>query len=110
MSRRFAVRILLSLVLLLSQQMALSHALTHFAGGAHSQQTAEDSRLSSAVAQDQSCDQCLSFAQLAGTVGSDQVRFAAPGGARLPIDGPLRAGPFLTSHPPFLSRAPPLLG
>ena len=32
MTRRFLIRTLLSLLLLMSQQMAISHAMTHWAG------------------------------------------------------------------------------
>jgi hypothetical protein len=32
MTRRFFIRVLLSLLLLMSQQMAISHAMTHWAG------------------------------------------------------------------------------
>jgi hypothetical protein len=111
MSRHVALRIVLSLVLLLSQQMAITHALSHWAGPAHGQQLLEegDSRLSAAVAQDQSCDQCLSFAQLAGAVGADSCRFTPPASQRLAIAGPLPGGPFLDSHPAYRSRAPPFL-
>jgi hypothetical protein len=110
MSRRIAIRFMLSLLLLLSQQMALSHAMSHWAGNPHVQQSAEeDSRLSAAIAQDQSCDQCLSFAQLAGAVGADTWRFAVPGAAEAALPGPAARGPWIHSHPAFQPRAPPVL-
>jgi hypothetical protein len=105
MSRRIAIRIMLSLLLLLSQQMALSHAMSHWAGTAHS----EDSRLSAAVAQDQSCDQCLSFAQLAGAVGTDPCRFAPLVGTETALAG-TAISPFVPdSRAPFEARAPPVI-
>lgn len=111
MSRRIAIRFMLSLLLLLSQQMALTHAMSHWAGAAHAQQVAgeEDSRLSAAVAQDQSCDQCLALAQIAGAVGSSEFRFVAAAGERLGISTAPTDGPFSPAHPPFHSRAPPAL-
>jgi hypothetical protein len=111
MSRRIAIRFMLSLLLLLSQQMALTHAMSHWAGSSHVQQLAgeEDSRLSAAVAQDQSCDQCLALAQIAGAVGSSEFHFVAGAGARLGVGTVPAEGPFSPAHPPFHSRAPPAL-
>lgn len=110
MSRKLAIRFMLSLLLLLSQQMVVSHAMSHWAGAAHVQQAGEeDSRLSAAVAQDQSCDQCLALAQLAGAVGSEPFRFVPAAGDNIGILAPLHGGPFLAVHPYFRSRAPPAL-
>lgn len=82
MSRQVINRILLSLLLLLSQQMAFAHALSHWTGtlhGATAQQHELDdsSSLSSAVAQDQTCDHCLALAQLAAPLGTSQRFFGA---------------------------------
>lgn len=108
MSRRIAIRFMLSLLLLLSQQMALSHAISHWAGSAHSQQAAEeDSSLSAAVAQDDTCDKCLSFANLAGAIGADPFRFDPAQATQLAITGPLKNGPFSTARAAFQPRAPP---
>ncbi|ATQ77321.1 hypothetical protein CR152_24480 [Massilia violaceinigra] len=79
MTRQFSIRILLSLLLLMSQQMATMHVMSHWstasAGGqaqaeAQPQPDGEGSALSRAIARDQSCDQCLAFAQLAGPLPS----------------------------------------
>ena len=81
MMRRSVYRLLLSLVLLLSQQMAMTHALSHWSsqlGGPLAQQTADDSELSSAFAQDRSCAQCLALAQLAAPLATTPRQFAAP--------------------------------
>ncbi|HEY0490904.1 MAG TPA: hypothetical protein VGD30_15440 [Telluria sp.] len=81
MSRQVINRILLSLLLLLSQQMAFAHALSHWTGtlpGSTAQQHADEgSSLSSAVAQDQTCDHCLALAQLAAPLGSTARTFCA---------------------------------
>ncbi len=82
MSRRSFFRVLLSLLLLISQQMSMSHAMSHLSGlgdyapQATSQQVAGDA-LSSALAKDQSCHQCLAFAQLAGAVGAPDRNWVA---------------------------------
>lgn len=82
MNRQIFVRVLLSLLLLLSQQMASAHALSHLAGqiGGVQQlhQDAGEDDLSSAFALDQSCNQCLGFAQLVTPFGSTSCGFAAP--------------------------------
>lgn len=69
MIRQTVIRVLLSLLLLVSQQMASAHAMSHLSArlddGAQLSQS--DSRdLSSALAQDENCKQCLVFAQLGG--------------------------------------------
>ncbi|HZV66445.1 MAG TPA: hypothetical protein VFG03_16200 [Telluria sp.] len=77
---------MLSLLLLLSQQMALTHALSHWAGSldgnAHAVQSVDDAdeddgSLSRSTAQDQTCHQCLAFAQFASTLGNTPLYFAA---------------------------------
>ena len=81
MSRQVINRILLSLLLLLSQQMAFAHALSHWTGTLHStelrQHGSGDNSLSSAVAQDQTCDHCLALAQLAAPLGGTPRTFCA---------------------------------
>lgn len=87
MMRRRIVHVLLSLLLLVSQQMAFAHAMSHLTGklgGAHpvaalsqaASQPDTDKDLSSSVAQDRSCSQCLVFAQMATAVGSTPRQFA----------------------------------
>jgi hypothetical protein len=81
MTRQVINRILLSLLLLLSQQMAFAHALSHWTatlpGSTVQQHAQEASGLSSAVAQDQTCDHCLALAQLAAPLGSAARTFCA---------------------------------
>jgi hypothetical protein len=85
MIRRSTIRILLSLLLLISQQMAIAHAVSHWgdrvAPAAQGQQSGEFT-LAEALALDQICSDCLSFAQIGGMVGSEPFRFA-PADARL---------------------------
>ena len=82
MSRQVINRILLSLLLLLSQQMAFAHALSHWTGtldvaSAERHAYDGDSKLSSAVAKDQTCDQCLALAQLVAPLGTAPRTFVA---------------------------------
>ncbi|RJG14891.1 DUF2946 family protein [Massilia cavernae] len=74
-------RVLLSLLLLISQQMAFAHALTHLTGSLHEPGARHHQQhgksLSAAVAQDQSCDHCLALAQLGAPLGSTPRTFAA---------------------------------
>lgn len=83
MIRRSVIRVLLSLLLLLSQQMALAHAVSHWSGRSGvdapsaEQQPAGERSLSEAFALDQSCSQCLAFAQIGGGVNSEAFRFVA---------------------------------
>ena len=69
MNRHTFIRVLLSLLLLVSQQLASAHAMSHVAtqpDGTAQSVPAESKDLSSVFAQDQSCMQCLAFAQLGG--------------------------------------------
>jgi len=112
MTRRSVIRLLLSLLLLIAQQMALSHAVTHWSGRmapvlAHGH-GGGDAGLSKTLAQDQWCDQCLAFAQIAGTVGSDTRSL-------VPFNPGADAIAGSTEHPfcpptacVFHSRAPPV--
>jgi hypothetical protein len=73
------IRVLLSLLLLVSQQMAFSHVVTHWSGqrGATAGHVARgDGSVSDAFAKDQVCSQCLAFAQIAGAVGNCPRSFA----------------------------------
>jgi hypothetical protein len=88
MNRRNFIRVMLSLLLLMSQQMAMSHAVTHWAGSRHApgqldnaSAQQQDGGISSAFAQDQTCEQCLAFAQIAGAIGSSTHSFAFEGAA-----------------------------
>lgn len=82
MTRQAFIRVLLSLLLLISQHMAAAHALSHWTGTLHgggaAQAHAAADDLSSAFAQDQTCNQCLAFAQLTGPIGSTVRSFVAP--------------------------------
>ena len=114
MSRRSFTRVLLSLLLLISQQMAMTHVISHVAGAldtaAQVQQGEEDddSGLSNAIAKDQSCHQCLAFAQIATALGNTPRYFAATDiMSRAGVSVATQAGCTRTVCV-FQSRAPPL--
>ena len=99
MMQRRLVHILLSLLLLVTQQMAFAHAMSHWSGKIGAVHpvvaqvaAADDNDLSSAVAQDQSCSQCLVFAQMASAIGSTPRQF-------VPLDlRAERAGAFVNTE------------
>jgi hypothetical protein len=83
MTRRNIIRVLLSLLLLLSQQMAISHGMTHWFGprdaAAQLQPTPwehQEAGISSAFAQDETCSHCLAFAQIAGVISTPVCGYA----------------------------------
>src|SRR3954468_15187654 len=106
MTRRAMIRVLLSLLLLVAQQMAFAHVISHW-NSQRAAALAQDGGPSKAIAKDLGCDRCLAFAQIASAVGSG-ARSVAP---------PPQVG---AAHPPigervveartacvFRSRAPP---
>ena len=111
MNRQIFVRVLLSLLLLLSQQMASAHALSHLAGKIGDVQqlhiVAGDDDVSTAAALDQSCNQCLGFAQLAGPLASTYRAFVAGDAAAVMVAA--RAVQAICDRTVcvFQSRAPP---
>ena len=113
MMRRRIVHVLLSLLLLVSQQMAFAHALSHWTGklpaaaAAVAASVDGDSDLSSSVAQDQSCSQCLAFAQMASAIGSTPRQFVPLDLQAERIDAGACAGALPRTVCAFHSRAPP---
>jgi hypothetical protein len=115
MMRRCVNHMLLSLLLLVSQQMAFAHAISHWSGMLGSANPAalqaevdsDSAGLASALAQEQSCRQCLAFAAIGGVVGVSARQF-------LPLDlRTERVQAFAGVEPEprtvcvFHSRAPP---
>ncbi len=99
-TRHILLRVLLALLLLVSQQMAMAHVVSHLSSS-HSESSGKQ------VAGDQYCGDCLAAAQL----GSATTNTAIP----IPADaGPAVAPPLHVAHLflagtacPFQSRAPP---
>jgi hypothetical protein len=114
MTRQAFVRVLLSLLLLISQQMASTHVMSHLAGSLERAAAAQvrqggADEISTAFAQDQSCHQCLAFAQLAGPLASTPPAFVIPRQCACAIDtvDVRDAGARIILA--FQSRAPPVL-
>jgi hypothetical protein len=115
MNRRTFIRVLLSLLLLMSQQMAISHAMTHWAGGSreggsqlHKRAGQDQERgISAAFAQDKTCEQCLAFAQIAAAVGSPARTFVSDDSAACAAGERATVSIHARTAFPFQSRAPP---
>jgi hypothetical protein len=98
-AQRACLRLLLALALLLSQQIAFAHAISHFASQpARSDQQLPDNKV---------CDQCIQGAQFGAALldsGGAHSIFQAAASVSHPrpesVYQPL-------SLPPFASRAPP---
>ena len=108
MNRRAITRVLLSLLLLITQQLAFAHAMSHLAGPAEvAAQRHAAGETAKALAQDQSCSQCLAFAQLATPLGNASCAFVA---ATLATDARTHAVDSCVSARTalaFRARAPP---
>jgi hypothetical protein len=111
MSRRALNHLLLSIVLLLSQQMAIAHVIAHWSGRAPATSVhasaAKDDGFSKPIAQDQACEQCLAFAQIATAVGQEPRSFVPPSQGTWAIAA--LAPRLVCARAPcaFRSRAPP---
>lgn len=113
MLRRPLCRVLLSLVLLLAQQMAISHALSHWTSqiaGPVARQALGDAELSSAFAQDRSCAQCLGLAELASPLPHAPRAYTPPESTEILALEAAGADRLARSARLFDSRAPPVLG
>jgi len=114
MMRSTLFRVMLSLLLLVSQQMATAHALSHLtrsdqAGQVQAVQGQDQDQddLSSSFAQDQTCNQCLAFAQLALPIGCSHRAFAAPELVSMAVASAEAHSAIARTRLAFRSRAPP---
>jgi hypothetical protein len=111
MNRRFFLRVLLSLMLLMSQQMAIAHAMGHVinlrAAATAGTSQADNADLAKAIAQDQSCSQCLAFAQLGGPLGHAPALVTPLEFASSPVISLATEVPRSRAAWFFESRAPP---
>jgi hypothetical protein len=111
MNRRVIIRVLLSLLLLVTQQMATMHVMSHWTGSLATSVRAEldqENGLSAAIAQDQTCHQCLAFAQFAGMLANSTRAFATPDLVAPTVAFAASAVQCRHSACPFQSRAPPV--
>jgi hypothetical protein len=115
MTRHVFFRVLLSLLLLVSQQLATTHVLSHLTGALNTAPVAQarsddgNTALKASLVQDQNCNQCLLLAQMAGPLVSSPAKLDVPHQASFAIAGiPARpAGARIILA--FQSRAPPIL-
>jgi hypothetical protein len=108
--KRSLFRVLLSLLLLVSQQMVLSHAMSHWTGaGNKSVQVQVDGKHapSKVLAHEPGCAQCFAYAQMASALGTPT--FALPAIDHAPVHQALLASSAncIRTVCVFQSRAPP---
>lgn len=113
MSRRALNHLLLAIVLLVSQQMAIGHVISHWgarasAALAHASADKEDG-FSKSVAQDQGCEQCLAFAQIATAIVQETRAFVAPSQGTWAIAELAPHSVCARAPCAFRSRAPPVV-
>lgn len=110
MSRRLPVHVLLSLLLLISQLMAGTHAYTHWPSApqiAAAQATGSNDEASKSLASDHGCGLCLTAANLASALASPIYDFLPQGGSYAAAMAPAALAPALPSALAYRSRAPP---
>ncbi len=107
MSSRVLVQLLLSLLLLVSQQLALAHGYTHVQRAATEQLRGQDDDAPQTPAADHLCAQCLSADQLAYALGvpSHHFRIACNGYLRFTETSAQPAS--IRAVRAFQPRAPP---
>jgi hypothetical protein len=99
--RRSVRHVLLSLLLLLSQQMGIAHAVSHLSDAR--QQTSQDKQLPV----EQTCEQCLAYAQIGSGLTSAAVLPLVQAVVSLVIDNALTQYFSPRTVYAFQSRAPP---
>lgn len=101
----------LSLLLLISQQLGMAHALSHWSAARSNATQLQERPLgaSKSLAMDQNCEQCLVFAQIASALDTPFHSFpaASPGAAVLAVADAQLVRPRTVCV--FRSRAPPVL-
>lgn len=106
MTRRLIGRLLLSLVLLSSQQMAMAHNILHVLGASNLTSKVAGNP-SKSLLKHQTCADCLAYAQFFSALGSFQRRVAAAEPAQLLLAMPVTPENCIVTVCMFKSRAPP---
>ena len=106
MSPRVFVQLLLSLLLLVSQQLALAHGYTHVQRTVTEQLQGKDDG-APATAADHLCAQCLSADQLAHALAVPTYHFKVAGNGYLPGIEPAARPASSKTVRAFQPRAPP---
>jgi hypothetical protein len=110
MIRRRFIHVMLALMLLVSQHLALSHAMAHWANAreiASSTEQGAESRVAKSLSQDQTCDKCLAFAQIATAVGSASGTALAVDVTSVPVAPQSCHANLARCDVAYQSRAPP---
>ena len=111
MKRSLFLRVLLSLLLLVSQQMAVGHAMSHIAGSADkTAQTRAGGKAtpSKELADDAGCSQCFAYAQMASALGSPAYVLPVVDAQPFHQSAAVRSADCIRTVCVFRSRAPPL--
>lgn len=106
MSSRVIVQLLLSLLLLVSQQLAMAHGYTHVPR-VGTEQIQDNDDGTKAPAADHLCAQCLSADQLAYALGVPSYSFKAVAPSYLPLISATTLPACLQVVRAFQPRAPP---
>jgi hypothetical protein len=110
MLRRSIIHAFLSLLLVVVQQLAVTHVLSHGTDGRHpsaQRQQSGSGDLSRKLASDRICHQCLAFSQVVFAVGSPYFALAVTDSACPPPLAPATPATCLRTVCVFQSRAPP---
>ena len=111
MKRSLFLRVLLSLLLLVSQQMAVSHAMSHWTGAADKPaqvQAGGKHAPSKELAHEAGCAQCFAYAQLASALGSPAYLVSLPVVQAFHLASPIPCADCIRTVCVFQPRAPPL--
>jgi hypothetical protein len=109
MSHRLLARLLLSLLLLMSQQIAVSHGYSHWTSTRNAvaaEAAQKDSRVPKSLASDHACALCIAAAHFASAVGTSAFCFFAPDCSYFQVSAVTFAA-CLRTVSVYLSRAPP---
>lgn len=103
------MRVLLSLALLASQQMATLHGISHWSGAAGSLSARQDDggRPLKVLAHDASCAQCFAYAQLASAPGNSTFTYFAVHTVAVHLTSPATLADCARTVCAYHSRAPP---
>jgi hypothetical protein len=108
MKRSLFLRVLLSLLLLVSQQMAVSHAMSHWPGAADKAvQAGAKHAPSKELAHEAGCAQCFAYAQLASALGSPSYLVPLLAVQAFHIASPIPSADCIRTVCVFQPRAPP---
>jgi hypothetical protein len=111
-ANRHLFHVFLALLLVLSQQLGMVHAVSHWSdfrpGGAPQAVDASEPGLSAGLALDHNCSQCAAFASLASAVGTPSYSFPVLDSSAPQAGAALAEPHSARTVRAYDSRAPPL--